>query len=358
MAIEYGILSEPSTLSTVSNKYEMGWAFTIGDQDVRVIGLRAKFPAAQSVVGHLWDSDGTMLASCDIVVSSAATWIEAYFSEPVILSSGKQYIISCYNNSTRYYGSVSQFEFSEYFTSVQGGRYVSSANKFPTNLQANNIYPLIDVIIEQYVVRVTYGTAEFVTDVVRNVSSVKTSYIEWDADIPEGTTLNVYSKLSTGEYELCNNKGSIAGVVVGMDLTEEELYLKVEMTTSDPIMTPMLRRIRAQVVDQTDANAIVLTFDAGTPNSIQRAAGDITVTYDGSGSLVGEGGPVTAFDHTFTPVELNAKNNPALHEHIELADIVSVGALIRIYHTNTSESEHIELSNMSAVGVLTRIDDI
>lgn len=358
MAIEYGILTEPSSLSTNTNKYEMGWAFTIGDEDVRVVGLRAKFPAAQSTVGHLWSSDGSLLASCEIVVESAATWAEAYFSEPVILSSGKQYVISCYNNSSRYSNYTSAFTFSEYFASIQGGRYVSSANKFPTGTEPNYIYPLIDVIIKQSIVHVPYGTAEFVTDVARRVSSVKTSYIEWDADIPESTTLKVYSKLSTGEYELCDNKGTIVGVISGMDLREEALYLKVEMTTSDPVVTPVLKRMRVQIMDQTDVNAIVLMLDSGSTKSIQRAIGDITVSYDGSGTLVGEGGPVLAFERTFTPEGLDPKNNPHVAEHIEIASIVSNGTLTRIYYTNTTESEHIDLTDISAVGVLTRIDDI
>lgn len=111
-------------------------------------------------------------------------------------------------------------------------------------------------------------------------------------------------------------------------------------------------------IEVVDTNTIVLCFNPGTPNSIQRAAGDITVTYDGSGTLVGEGGPVAAFEHTFTPIDLDPKNNPLVDEHIEIADIVSTGTLTRIYHTNTTESEHIDLSDISAVGVLTRIDDI
>lgn len=107
-----------------------------------------------------------------------------------------------------------------------------------------------------------------------------------------------------------------------------------------------------------DANTIVLYFDSGTPNSIQRAVGDITVAYDGSGTLVGEGGPVAAFEHTFTPEGLDPKNNPHDAEHLEIADIVATGILKQIFYTNTSESEHIELSDISAVGVLTRIEDI
>lgn len=205
---------------------------------------------------------------------------------------------------------------------------------------------------------VSFGTAEFSTDVIRRVSSVKSSYIEWDADIPDGTSLKIYSKLSNGEYELCDRKGSIAGLVTGTNLTAETLYLKVEMETTVLSISPSLKRVHVQIFDAGDANVVFLTFDPGNRNSIQRAAGDITVAYDGSGSLIGEGGPVLAFEHTFTPKELDPKNNPNDAEHIEIADIVATGGLTRIYYTDTRENEHIILSNITAVGTLTRIDDI
>ena len=202
------------------------------------------------------------------------------------------------------------------------------------------------------------GTCELTTTAVQAVSNVKASYISWEADTPEGTSIRLYSKLSNEEYQECRNGGSIEGISVGANLTGETLYVKVEMTTSDGAITPVLKNIHIQMFDASDASVIVLTFDSGTPNSIQRAAGDITVTYDGSGTLVGEGGPVAAFEHTFTPVGLDHKDNPTWSEHVEIANIVSTGTLTRIYYTNTSESEHIDLTNISAVGVLTRIDDI
>lgn len=359
MAIEYGILSEPSSLTTSTKKWEMGWAFTIGDQDVRVVGLRVKFPATQTVVAKLWSSDKSKLASCDITVSSTATWTEGYFSEPIMLNAGKQYVISCYNNSTRYYAATSAFTFSEYFASVEGGRYVSGSGNFPANSEPNSIYPLIDIIISPIRDRVPFGTAEFSTDVIRKVSSVKTSYIDWDADIPEGTSVKIYSRLSNGEYELCERKGSIAGLGSGTNLADETLHLKVEMTTEDLSITPVLTRIRIQIFDRDDVNCIFLTFDPDNTKSIQRAAGDITVAYDGSGSLIGEGGPVLAFEHTFTPEGLDPKNNPNDAEHIEIADIVATGGLLQIYYTDVANGgEHITLSNISAVGSLTRIEDI
>lgn len=212
-------------------------------------------------------------------------------------------------------------------------------------------YPII-------VNHVPSGECEFSTKVVQRVTAVKYSYISWTESIPEGTSLKVFSALSEEDYVECENGRQIPCIFAGDDLTGKTLRVKVLMTTDDTTLSPTLRDLVIQIFDAYDDNMLVLVFDPGTPNSIQRAAGDITVTYDGSGTLVGEGGPVAAFEHTFTPVDLDPKNNPLFDEHIEIANIVSTGILTRIYYTNISENEHIDLADISAVGVLTRIDDI
>lgn len=111
-------------------------------------------------------------------------------------------------------------------------------------------------------------------------------------------------------------------------------------------------------IEQVDDYTILLYFNLGNTKSIQRAVGDITVAYDGSGSLIGQGGPVLAFEQTFTPEGLDPKNNPNGIEHIEISDIVAAGSLIAIYYTPVYETEHLELSEITAVGVLTHVNDI
>lgn len=107
-----------------------------------------------------------------------------------------------------------------------------------------------------------------------------------------------------------------------------------------------------------DSNTLLLCFNPGTPYSIQRAAGGITVAYDGSGTLMGQGGPVLAFERTFTPVDLGPKNNPHVLEHIAVSDVKAVGALMRIQYTSRYGTEHMELSDITAIGALTHVDDI
>lgn len=357
MAKEYGIITEPTSLSTYSNHFEMGWAFTVGAEDVRVVGLRAKLPAAQDITGNLWSNSGTLLSSCSITVV-AGQWVEAFFNEPVMLNAHTQYVISCYNNANRYYSKVSAFTYNPKIASVQGGRYTSTKGAFPTGSEVNEMYPLIDIIIDDTVDHVAYGTVEFATELLRSIDSIAGSKITWTEDLPEGTSISVYSRLSSGSYGLCTNGGSLSGVKPGSDYSAETLFIKVEMSTTDPLLTPTLSDLFVQLLAQGDDRVLILSFNPGNVNSIQNAAGDITVAYDGSGTLKGQGGPVLAFEHTFTPVGLIPKNNQHDMEHIEISSIQAFGRLDRIYYHGMKATEHIGISNIEAVGRLIRVDDI
>lgn len=144
--IEYGILTESGSYNAHTNKWEMGWAFTVGDEDINVCGLRIKLPAAQTSIGHLWSSSGTLLASVSIT-AVAGKWVEAYFAEAITLTAGKTYVISYYNKSTRYASTKGQFTFNPKITFVSG-RYIDTQNAFPSNTEGDNVYPMIDIIID------------------------------------------------------------------------------------------------------------------------------------------------------------------------------------------------------------------
>ncbi|MBQ8237935.1 MAG: hypothetical protein IJZ39_07310 [Oscillospiraceae bacterium] len=215
---------------------------------------------------------------------------------------------------------------------------------------------------EEYPVAVNHvssGSIEFSTELIREIGSVIGSRIMWNEDLPDGTSLTVYSKLSSGDYAPCTNGGSLSGVKPSVNYSDETLFIKVEMSTSDPLLTPILSNLFVQLLATGDDHILVLSFDSGNTKSIQNAVGDISVAYDGSGTLRGFGGPVLAFEQTFTPNGLVAKNNPNDEEHVEISDVYATGVLLEVRYTNVySENEHIEVSNISASGTLTRVDDI
>lgn len=142
----YGIVGEPSSYSSISNKWEMGWAFT-PNIPIYFMGFRVKFPASQTVVAHLWDDSTRQLlyTSDNIVVESSNSWVEHISNEPILLEAGKTYVISTYNNSNRYYSPSSNFTFNTDYIKYVTGRYTSSKNSFPSNNE-DTIYPIIDLI--------------------------------------------------------------------------------------------------------------------------------------------------------------------------------------------------------------------
>ena len=220
-----------------------------------------------------------------------------------------------------------------------------------TFVVSTDMYPVITN-------RVPFGFVEFAIASIKNVSNANDSNIFWGEDVPENTTLKVFTRLSSGTYAQCQNGGKVEGINKGLDLSNETLYVKVEMETNDPLLTPVLYGIKIFVRDQSDVEKIILNFPSGTQNSIQRAVGDIMISYDGSGTLAGQGGPVFAFDQTFTPVGLDPKNNPNNVEHINISNVQIVGGLTRIRYIDSSENEHIIVGSVSAVGALIHIDDI
>ena len=191
MTKQYGIVGEPSSYSSHSSKYEMGWAFTT-NIPIYFMGFRVKFPASQTVVAHLWDDSTRQLlyTSDNIVVDSSNSWVEHISNEPILLEAGKTYVISTYNNSTRYYSSASNFTFNTDYIKYVTGRFISSKNSFPSNNE-DSIYPIIDLIFTAFVGKYLVSSEDKYYTVINNELS----------EIPvEGTlTASIFEKYGVDE---------------------------------------------------------------------------------------------------------------------------------------------------------------
>lgn len=144
--IEYGILIEPTNYTNAQNHWEMGWLFTVGDENINVGGLRVKFPVQQTTIAHLWDSKGNLLDSVEI--SAIATqWTIGFFQKNIELIAKESYIISCYNSSNRYYSQSDKFTFNDKIQ-YGGGRYIANKDAFPENVEPTSVYPMIDIVID------------------------------------------------------------------------------------------------------------------------------------------------------------------------------------------------------------------
>lgn len=351
MAGEYGIVAEPSSIGTTTNKWEMGWEFT-ALENFSVSKLRAKLPQNQTVTANLWSSSGSLLGSV-VIKAKAGEWVEESLPQKVELVSGSNYVVSCYNTESRYAGSSSAFSFNPKLSYVTG-KYGSTKGVFPSNNEFGYIYPLVDIVFggPEYVPN---GTAEFMATRMSEVTEAVEPCIDWDEDVPEGTTLQVFSKINNGKYTKCEKGAPIPGINTGMDLSNLDLRIKVEMATSDPSITPSVSRISLYFQTEDDSKVISLRLGAGNVNSIQNAAGEVDIEYNG-GVLSGSGGPVEPFVYSFIPSGLAPKNHPNGMSHIGIA-VQATGKLMPIAYVDANWGEHIGI-DVSASGTLTHIDDI
>lgn len=215
--------------------------------------------------------------------------------------------------------------------------------------------------VAAYVVALTtqylsHGEAVWEITDIRSMEHIYSSTIRWQASAPDGSTVTVQAKLGGGEYQPVSNGGPVLSSFPD-DLTGATLYIKVSLDTADVYQTPQFSGLELTFITTESRRNLLLYFASGSVNSFRNAARDITLTYDGAGGLEGEGGPVEAFEETFTPIGLVPKPNQNANGHIDLG-LTASGVLTRIYHTSVkSGDEHLELQ-LSASGALTHVDDI
>lgn len=202
------------------------------------------------------------------------------------------------------------------------------------------------------------GSAELSTTAIQTVGTAASTRIIWAADVPEETSLTVLTKLSGGQYAECTNGGEIAGIAPSADLSGEMLHIRVDMATQNPTKTPVLSQMRVELLGADDSKVLVLHFAQGNQNSVQNAAGLITMAYNGS-TMMGDGGFVQAFELECPIDGLSYKGGQNDVEHIEISAITATGVLKKLeYRDAKSGDEHIEISSITATGTLTHVDDI
>lgn len=218
-----------------------------------------------------------------------------------------------------------------------------------------------DLSSSEYPVKSNYvstGHVEFSTEMLKSVGSVYNSKITWMEDAPDGTSVSVYSKTSSGTYKKCYNGDAIAGLVRNTDYSEETLYIKVEMTTDDPAVTPSLSDLSIMVLAPNDDHILVLSFAPGITNNLQNSVGKVKCAYSG-GTLRGVGGPVPDFELEFTPDGLTPKNNPNDSEHINISSVDVQASLIEVVYSDVkSNNEHVDIDQITVSAELIHVDDI
>lgn len=203
------------------------------------------------------------------------------------------------------------------------------------------------------------GYSIFSITSIHSITSVGLTEISWTEEKPENTSISVSASVDGTNYLSCTSGSSIPVISEHDDLSSTTLYVKVYLYTTDNTKTPKFKDLRITIGDALDKRVVIVVFAAGNVNSFQNAAGNITIHYDGLGTLTNGVYNVEAFDEEFTPTQLEFKGNVANLEHLEVSNMETSGTLTFItYNVGRSSYEHIEISTMSVAGTLTHIDDI
>jgi hypothetical protein len=162
-------------------------------------------------------------------------------------------------------------------------------------------------------------------------------------------TVTTYgSRIYLYEVELCET------VAVG-----NEIKLSLAGKTYDYVpggeLEDTTRTIVAVSPDPEDGTVVHLKLSDGNVNSLRNLVGDVTITYSG-GTWRGQGGPVEAFEFTFTPTDLQPKFHPGVSDHLS-TEVVVGATLTEIHYTDLFEPEHLE-AVVTPIGNLISIDDI
>jgi hypothetical protein len=179
------------------------------------------------------------------------------------------------------------------------------------------------------------------------------STIAWTEDKPTGTSVSVSVSTDGVSYSAVTNGGQFLPPGTYNNTTA---YIKVELSTTDATLTPTVSGLHFALQTVEDTYSIILEMEP--LQRFESAAGDITVAYDGAGTMQGAGGPVAAFARAFAPTELVAKPHQNDAEHLEVSSVAAAGTLTRIYYTSAYAFEHIEVAGITAVGTLTNVKDI
>lgn len=203
------------------------------------------------------------------------------------------------------------------------------------------------------------GQSEFSIENLTSLGTITDSIIRWKSNEPENTSIKVFVKVGNGGYVECSNDSEIPSLNIGSDLINDSFQVKVELLTNNVNTTPSLNELMIHLKTTGDENFIVLVLPRGNVNSFQNAIGDVTVSYDGSGTLMGLGGPVAAFEKAFTPTDLDYKEDQNDAEHIELISVTAKPNLMKIFYKHfDSKAEHLEIVGVTASATLMNVDDI
>lgn len=157
------------------------------------------------------------------------------------------------------------------------------------------------------------------------LTEVAGSLIRWNEQLPEGTSVVLKAATSNSvptaeEYAEVTSGGSVVSVDTP---TTHKLFVKVELATTVPTITPEVNNLDIQVWSNVADNKIALVLPKSS--RIRNARGNVTVEYDASkGNVSGQGAAIDSFIEEFLPTGLVRQDNPMSVDNVAAtADVIA-----------------------------------
>lgn len=108
---------------------------------------------------------------------------------------------------------------------------------------------------------------------ISGAGTLEGSIIQWNADVPEDTTLLIESSVDGGStYKTCTNNSTIPDLVAGYNASGKSLLIRATFTAPNITYTPVLQGITSLIVSQFTTS--------GTRTSTAMSASPITHAFD------------------------------------------------------------------------------
>ena len=210
-------------------------------------------------------------------------------------------------------------------------------------------------IIKDSSVETTYKFAGLAVYTIPFCGIVIGSSISWTESKPDGASVAVSVSTDGSNYSPVTNGGQF---LPPGSYDNATAYIKIELSTTDAMLTPTVSSLHFALQTVEDTYSIILEMEP--LQRFESAVDQITVAYDGGGTLVGEGGAVLAFTQSFAPTDLVPKPHQNDVEHIEISSIVPTGTLTKINYTSTAAQDqgHVEIVGVTVTGTLTNVNNI
>jgi hypothetical protein len=181
------------------------------------------------------------------------------------------------------------------------------------------------------------------------VDDFSTSQINWSTVLPDDTSILVYSGLADSEevpdvWEECVNGGEIPTLIAGRDL-----YIKVDLETSDTSVTPELDDLSFTYKGDEDKTKVRIKLTE--PGRLKHPQGNVTVAYTASsGNLKNAAGTlaVATFEQAFDPDEedLTLFFNPHDPENVEISGVGLTVDVNKVTYVDGKDDENIEIDSL------------